>query len=131
HVSNLFGIDGGFVHSWHAGIHPGCVYPERAEASYERWSGSAFGNPRLLHFHTCGAYAPGEICWNVVDPTIRVDGVAIWENGVININAVRGAPDILAAYPEVGELFDNPAREIGIGEIGIGENGISMPGARR
>ena len=130
HVSNLFGIDGGFVHSWHAGIHPGCVYPERAEASYERWSGSAFGNPRLLHFHTCGAYAPGEICWNVVDPTIRVDGVAIWENGVINIHAVPGAPDILAAYPAARELFDNPARAIGIGEIGIGEIGISMPGMR-
>lgn len=117
HVANLFGIDGSFVHSWHAGIHPGCAYAEPAEGNYERWSGSAFGNPRLLHFHTCGAYAPGEICWNVVDPTIRVDGVAIWDNGLINIDAVPGAPDILVAYPAVRDLFDNPAGEIGIGDM--------------
>lgn len=114
HVADLFGIDGSFVHSWHAGIHPGCAYSGPAEANYERWSGSAFGNPRLLHFHTCGAYAPGEICWNVVDPTIRVDGVAIWDHGVINIAAVPGAPDILAAYPDVRDLFGNPARDIGL-----------------
>ncbi len=59
HVAGLYGIDGGIVHSWHAGIHPGCAFAGSAHDSYERWSGSAFGNPRLLHFHTCGAYAPG------------------------------------------------------------------------
>jgi hypothetical protein len=115
HVANLFGIDGSFVHSWHAGIHPGCAYADPAEASYERWSGSAFGNPRLLHFHTCGAYAPGEICWNVIDPTIRVDGVAIWQDGVIKIDTVPGASDIMALYPELRDLFGNPARDIGLG----------------
>ncbi|MGL4438031.1 MAG: hypothetical protein ACRCUE_02055 [Bosea sp. (in: a-proteobacteria)] len=115
HVADLFDIDAGFVHSWHAGIHPGCAFSEPAGANYERWSGSAFGNPRLLHFHTCGAYAPGEICWNVIDPTIRVDGVSVWEDGVIKIDEVPGAPDILAAYPAVRELFDSPALDIGLG----------------
>jgi hypothetical protein len=119
-VAGLFGIDAGFVHSWHAGIHPGCAYPEPAEANYERWSGSAFGNPRLLHFHTCGAYAPGEICWNVVDPTIHVDGVAVWRDGVITTGSVPGAGAILAAHPEAAALFANPARATGLG----------LPGAR-
>lgn len=120
HVASLFGIDASFVHSWHAGIHPGCAYAEPADANYERWSGSAFGNPRLLHFHTCGAYAPGEICWNVVDPTICVDGVLVWDAGAVKIDAVPGASAILTAYPEVRELFDRPAQDIGLG----------MPGAR-
>lgn len=114
HVAGLFGIDGDVVHSWHAGIHPGCAYPEPASASYERWSGSAFGNPRLLHFHTCGAYAPGEICWNVVDPTITVDGAVIWDHGVIRIDRVPGAAAILARHPSLRTLFDNPVREIGL-----------------
>jgi hypothetical protein len=113
-VAGLFGIDGGFVHSWHAGIHPGCAYLEPASANYERWSGSAFGNPRLLHFHTCGAYAPGEICWNVVDPTITIDGAKIWDHGVIRIDAVPGAAAIMARHPSLRALFDNPVREIGL-----------------
>ncbi|MDZ4135994.1 MAG: hypothetical protein U1D06_10455, partial [Paracoccaceae bacterium] len=36
HVAGLFGIDGGFVHSWHAGIHPGCVSTQHARADYDR-----------------------------------------------------------------------------------------------
>lgn len=119
HVANLFGIDGGFVHSWHAGIHPGCAYPEPAASNYERWSGSAFGNPRLMHFHTCGAYAPGEICWNIVDPTINVDGIKIWNSGVIEIDMVPGASEILAAYPGLRSLFEKPARDIGLATQGL------------
>lgn len=54
-VANRYGIDRDFVHSWHAGIHPGCAFPAPAMASFERWTGGAFGNPRVLHIHTCGA----------------------------------------------------------------------------
>jgi hypothetical protein len=114
HVARLYGIDGGVVHSWHAGIHPGCAYPGWAHDSYERWSGSAFGNPRLLHFHTCGAYAPGEICWNVVDPTIAVDGATLCDAGRVRLDAVPGAAAILAAHPDVAALFDRPERRIGL-----------------
>ena len=114
HVSGLYGIDAGVVHSWHAGIHPGCAYPGSAHDHYERWSGSAFGNPRLLHFHTCGAYAPGEICWNIVDPTIIVDGVVIWRAGRIEPDAVPGARSVLDRHPEVAMLFKEPERRIGL-----------------
>ncbi len=117
-VAERFGIDRDFVHSWHAGIHPGCAFPGQAGESLERWSGAAFGNPRLLHFHTCGAYAPGEICWNIVDPTILVDGVAIWENGVLHPERVQGGAEILAAQQQVAEAFANPAQEIGLAPNG-------------
>lgn len=114
HVAGLFGVDGGFVHSWHAGIHPGCGFAGSAHGAYERWSGSAFGNPRLLHFHTCGAYAPGEICWNVVDPTITADGVTVFDRGRIIVDAAPGARAILDAHPAVARLFDAPERRIGL-----------------
>lgn len=83
HVSQLFGIDRDFVHSWHAGIHPGARYDQPVEADPDRWSNTIFTSPRYLHFHTCGAYAPGEICWMVADPTVEVDGVALWKHGTL------------------------------------------------
>nr|WP_306266437.1 hypothetical protein [Pararhizobium sp. IMCC3301] len=113
-VAGKFGIDRDFVHSWHAGIHPACAFPGAASDNYERWSGAAFGNPRLLHFHTCGAYAPGEISWNVVDPTIVVDGVAVWKDGVLHPELVPGGADILAQYPCARAVFDAPSRNIGL-----------------
>lgn len=114
-VAARFGIDGAVVHSWHAGIHPGCRYPGSAHDHYERWSGSAFGNPRLLHFHTCGDYAPGEICWNVVDPTVTIDGIAVWHDGRLETGAIPGAAEILAAHPDLAALYADPERAIGLG----------------
>lgn len=116
HVSERFGIDRNFVHSWHAGIHPGCGYLWDMNDNVERWGGTAFGNPRILHFHTCGAYAPGEISWNMVDPTIWLDGVAIWDRGKLHLERLAGGPKILADYPDVAALFSDPDRHIGIGE---------------
>ncbi len=115
HVAGLYRIDGGIVHSWHAGIHPGCAFRGSAHDSHERWSGSAFGNPRLLHFHTCGAYAPGEICWNIVDPTVTVDGVPVWEAGRIRLEAVPGAAAVLEGHPGLADLFAQPDQRIGLG----------------
>ena len=113
-VAALFGIDRNFVHSWHTGIHPGCVFPWDIHDNYERWGGVAFGNPRVLHFHTCGAYAPGEISWNVFDPTIEVDGVLFWENGVFHAEQLPGGTDILDAFPCAKALFQHPETEIGL-----------------
>ncbi len=113
-VAGQFEIDRDFMHSWHAGIHPGCAFADPIAASYERWSGSAFGNPRLLHFHTCGDYAPGEISINLIDPTILVDGVPVWQNGVLALENIPQGEDILRRYPEIAQTFANPSREIGL-----------------
>ncbi|MDH5531351.1 MAG: hypothetical protein OEY05_15070, partial [Paracoccaceae bacterium] len=113
-VSGMFGIDRNFVHSWHAGIHPGCGYPRNARDNYERWGGSSFGNPRILHFHTCGAYAPGEISWNMLDPTIEVDGVKVWEDGVFHAERLDGGQAVLDTYPCAKKAFGHPDRQIGL-----------------
>ena len=112
-VSGLYGLSPNFVHSWHAGIHPGCRFSGTAGHALERWSGGAFGNPRLLHFHTCGAEPPGEISWNVLDPTIRMDGVAVWENGVLHPDRIAGGIGLLDTYPEMAACFATPETEVG------------------
>jgi hypothetical protein len=112
-VAAQLGVDRNFVHSWHAGIHPGCGYPWLRTDNTERWGGVAFGNPRVLHFHTCGTYAPGEISWNVFDPTIEVDGVTYWEEGVFHADRLAEGPDILARFPCAAALFADPETNIG------------------
>ncbi|UXX83808.1 hypothetical protein [Roseovarius pelagicus] len=114
HVSARYGLDRYAVHSWHAGIHPGCAYDDSVENTPERWSGSAFGNPRILHFHTCGTQPPGEICWNVIDPTIELDGVRLWDNGVFYPDRLPQAARVLADFPELPPLFAAPERQIGV-----------------
>lgn len=115
-VSRRFNLDRDFVHSWHAGIHPGCGFPwDRAENN-ETWGGAAFGNPRILHFHTCGAYAPGEISWNVFDPTIEIDGIALWQEGRFMPHLLAEGADILETYPCAAACFANPDRAVGLGD---------------
>ena len=117
-VGSKLGIDPDFVHSWHVGIHPGCGYGQQAGQNFERWSGGAFGNPRLLHFHTCGAYAPGEISLNVLDPTVSVDGVDVWNAGQFFPNRVPGGQKILDDYSCIDLTFSNPAHYVGQGGNG-------------
>ncbi len=117
-IAARFGIDPWHVHSWHAGMHPGCAFPQPASASFERWSGGAFGNPRLMHFHTCGDYAPGEISLNLLDPTITLDGVAVWDDGRLYPERLKGGMDILSEYSELRALFDAPSQECGLGASG-------------
>lgn len=113
-VAARYGIDPWFVHSWHAGIHPGCGFAEDARQHMLRWSGSAFGNPRLLHFHTCGRYAPGEISWNLVDASVTVDGVAVLESGRMHPERLPGGAEILARHPHLAALYRSPRRDIGL-----------------
>ena len=115
-VAKLFRIDGDVVHSWHAGIHPGCAYPARAADNPDRWSNTAFANPRFLHFHCCGAYAPGEICWMVLDPTVLVDGQALWERGRLRVADFPATRDCLDDWPELELLFADPSDQIGLAE---------------
>ncbi|WP_430878959.1 hypothetical protein [Granulosicoccus sp. 3-233] len=114
HVSQLYDIDPDYVHSWHAGIHPGCHFPSKAESDILRWSGTAFGNPRILHFHTCGNYAPGEISWNILDPTIRIDDVPIWDKGWLQPERLPGIEPVLEDHPQLLELYRNPHRNVGM-----------------
>lgn len=117
-IGERYGIDPYFVHSWHCGIHPGCAFRDPARDSFERWSGSAFGNPRLLHVHTCGAYAPGEISLNILDPTVTVDGIALWQAGRLVPEAIPGATEILDRHPELRAAYDAPAQDCGLGPAG-------------
>jgi hypothetical protein len=113
-VGETYGIDPHYVHSWHAGIHPGLSYDQFAGQSTERWSGGAFGNPRILHLHTCGTYPPGEISLNVIDPTVRLDGIALWEAGRLHPERIPGGAALLAEHPEVAALFAAPAQDVGL-----------------
>jgi hypothetical protein len=113
-VSEKFDIDADAVHSWHAGIHPGCAYPSSAAEDPDRWSNSAFTNPRFLHFHTCGSYPPGEICWMVLDPTVAIDGLNLWENGRLHPEAFAQSSRCLEDWPELGPLFAEPSDLIGL-----------------
>lgn len=117
-VGDMLGGDARFVHSWHAGMHPGCAYDRPAAEDVARWGGAAFGNPRVLHFHSCGADAPGEISLNVIDPTIRLDDVAVWQDGRLYPDRVPGGAEILAQYPCVARVFAEPARAVGLAQSG-------------
>ncbi|MCY4300854.1 MAG: hypothetical protein OXC68_03820 [Aestuariivita sp.] len=112
-VGNTLGIDPFFIHSWHAGIHPGCKYSQRPSESFERWSGGAFGNPRLLHFHTCGDYPPGEISLNILDATVYIDDVAVWQHGTLIPDRLIGGHEILESYPVMRTLFESPCLSVG------------------
>ena len=113
YVGRTLKLDTYAVHSWHAGIHPGLSYKQKAARHFERWSGGAFGNPRILHLHTCGREPPGEISLNVLDPTVRLDGVAVWENGRLFPERLAGGAALLSRYPEMKEIFDNPRTSVG------------------
>ena len=113
-VAGRFGIDRDIVHSWHAGIHPASSHKASAASNPDRWSNSVFTNPRVVHFHTCGNYAPAEICWMLIDHTITVDGISLWDKGRLKLDAFARTNSCLEQWPGLNELFHNPAREIGL-----------------
>ncbi len=95
-VGEALNLDPWIFHSWHAGINPGASYPVKGSRNIERWGKVAFANPRYLHFHTCGDYAPGEIAWSMFDANVTFDGVQIWDKGellFLNGPEVRGILD--------------------------------------
>lgn len=93
------------VHSWHAGLHPGCRFFAAEGSDRDYWSNTVFSSPRVLHFHTCGATAPGEISWNLVDATVTVDGVPLWQAGTLRPRAFAALTAVLDAHPALGALF--------------------------
>ena len=113
-VSDLFGIDPDFIHSWHAGMHPGCSYLPPVGVHPDRWSNSVFTHPQFVHFHTCGAYAPGEICWMVKDHTITFDGTALWNRGRMMPASLPLTLACLKRWPALPPLFAEPSKNIGL-----------------
>lgn len=113
-VSELYNIDANFIHSWHVGTHPGLSYQQSAAMNPDRWSNTVFNHPRILHFHTCGEYAPGEICWIVKDPTIVLDGNPVWENGVPQLDKFEITRNCLEKWPELKTLYTSDPGAIGV-----------------
>lgn len=113
-VAEKYGLDKYIVHSWHAGFHPRNGYDGLALRNLLRWSGSAFGNPRYLHLHTCGNYAPGEICVSVFDPTISVEAAKLWDDGKLVFAETAQVRELFNRYPGIDELFTSPEREFGL-----------------
>lgn len=115
HVAGLFGLDAYSIDSWHAGIHPLMEYDELACENPTRWSETVFPSPRFLHFHTCGEGPPGEICWMVLDPTISIDGVALWENGRLYPERFARTKSVLDAAPALAAAYAAPSGGVGLG----------------
>ncbi len=113
-IAAQFDIDPSCVHSWHAGMHPGLSYLQKAESDPDRWSNTIFNHPRILHFHTCGAYAPGEICWIVKDQTILLDGKPLWDEGKLCLQDFSETRTTLENWPELERLFYQAAGQIGL-----------------
>ena len=104
-VSEKFNIDKYCVHSWHAGIHPGMKYEQSIADDPDRWSNTIFASPKFLHFHTCGNYPPGEICWMIENPTIQIDETPLWDNGVLKVKDFIPTMACLKKWPELKELY--------------------------
>ena len=113
-VAAQFGLDAYNIDSWHAGIHPLMAYDSTAAADPMRWSGTAFPHPRLLHFHTCGSGPPGEICWMILDPTVVIDGVALWEHGRLHPERFERSRQVLDQFPALKAAFAAPAGPVGL-----------------
>ncbi len=104
-VARLFGIEPMFVDSWHQGLHPGTDTSPMPEEDLCLWGETLFTSPQYLHFHTCGEYPPGEICWMVESPTVELDGRNLYENGRIQVEAFEVFRSCLDQHPELRALF--------------------------
>ena len=105
-VADELGIDSRSVHSWHAGINPRTKYFRKAQSDPARWGGMMFASPRYLHFHTCGDYAPGEICWHVLDATVTFGNNTIWNEGRLEVLRIPGVPELLEAHGMTPEALE-------------------------
>ena len=105
-VSKTFNIEHDIVHSWHAGMNPGIHYSSSIEENPDRWSNTIFPSPKYLHFHTCGNYAPGEICWMISNHNIKIDNVAIWENGVLKVDSFDETIQHIQSSADLRNLYN-------------------------
>ena len=111
-VANKFNIDPTVVHSWHAGIHPGGNYQVPESDDPDRWSNTVFSQPEYVHFHTCGDYAPGEISCTNHGHTIKVNGLALWNKGILFPNIFEVTKKCINTWPELKALFNQTQPKI-------------------
>lgn len=112
-VATRFGIERDVIHSWHAGIHPGCTYSADIASNPDRWSNNVFTHPRFLHFHVCGNYPPGEISWLLAYHSVAVDGTKLWEDGQIHPERFELTARCVEDWPELAGLCDAPSEMLG------------------
>jgi hypothetical protein len=113
HVASTLGIDPFAIHSWHAGVNPRTTYVRDPAADPVRWNGMMFASPRYLHFHTCGDYAPGEIAWHILDPTVRFGDEVFWDNGELVFTKRPDVLELLGRHGLPATALDT-CREIGL-----------------
>ncbi|MEM6986081.1 MAG: hypothetical protein AAF499_06040 [Pseudomonadota bacterium] len=113
-VASMYNLDWRLVHSWHAGIHPGCGSAQARGMDPDRWANTVFCNPRLLHFHCVGEGAPGEVSWVVTDPTISVDGQDLWREGRLMVEAFEQTESVIERWPHLSELWAKPSASVGL-----------------
>ena len=53
----------------------------------------------------------------IIDPTITIDGVALWENGRLHPERFAQTMVVLRDYPELAIAFAAPIGEIGLGDL--------------
>ena len=106
-ISKMFNISKNIVDSWHAGIHPGTYYNKPIEENPDRWSNTIFGSPKYLHFHTCGDYPPGEICWMIKNHSVFVDDIPLWKNGSLLPFNFKISSECIEKNKEIKSLFVN------------------------
>ena len=103
-VANQFNIEPWRVDSWHLGLHPATVHPSDPQVDLDRWANTMFTSPRYLHFHTCGNYPPGEICGMVEDPTVKLDGITLWQDGQLMASNFSAIAKVAQSWPELSLL---------------------------
>ena len=105
YVSQKFDIDMHAVHSWHPGIHPGAEDNKFYENDPDKWSNTVFGQPKYLHFHTCGNYAPGEICWMIPNHTVLIDDKPLWKDGELMLDGFKHTKGLLEKHVTLKNVF--------------------------
>jgi hypothetical protein len=59
-----------------------------------------------------------------LDPTIWIDGVPVWEDGVFHPARLLGGQEVLDTYPCAARIFAHPDSHVGLEDWGV----IAAPG---
>jgi hypothetical protein len=103
-VAGQLNIEPWGIDSWHLGLHPATTYMLDPQVDLDHWANTMFTSTRYLHFHTCGHYPPGEICGMVEDPTVKIDGVVLWQDGRLMACNFKAIGKVAKCWPELSLL---------------------------